>query len=205
VLRHITKKAARFNMLGDAGLEAWAVEDGAKLCLEKMETDGLAIFTNASTSQGTTGAPLTIGNMANAISQLSINKARGKGLFILSTFQARDLRAAVASSSAPILQYIAASLMNGPDDSGYSGTFMGKNVYETNLALTSGADKIGAYLIDGYTNPKNAPIGCALGWMPEVEAVQTPQMPGKQVAVTVCYGWAEISDFNYCKLPTVGS
>lgn len=206
ILRHVTKKAARFNMLGEAGLHAWVVEDGAKLCMELMETNALAQFANASTSVGTSGANMTIGNMAGAISQASINKARGNGGFTLSTYQARDLRAAVASSSAPILQHIGGDrVLQGPDDTGFTGTFMGKPVYETNLAATASSDKVGAYHIDGYSNPSHAPIGCALGWMPEPEQISTPQMPGTQIAVTACAGFVETMDASYVKIVTVGS
>lgn len=206
VLRQITKKAGRFHVLGDAGLTNFAVEDGRKLVLEKMETDGLAQFTNASTSQGTSGANFTVANASNGISQLSINKARGKKLMIISTFQARDLRNQVAASAAPILQFIGGDrLMAGPDEMGFTGTFAGVPVYETNLALTASSDKVGAILIDGYSNPENAPVGCALGWMPEMEMIGTPELPGRRIAVTACYGWGEISDFNYCKFVTIGS
>jgi hypothetical protein len=207
ILRHVTKKAARFNMMGDAGLHAWAVEDGRRLCLEKMETDGLAVATNASTSVGTSGANLTIGNMAGAISQASINKAPNRSMyFILSTFQARDLRAAIASSSAPIVQHVGGGeILNGPDAAGFTGTFMGKAVFETNLAVAASADKVGFLAVDGMTDPSHAPVGCALGWMPEPEMVDTPQMPGKQIAVTACYGFAEILDYAYVKIVTIGS
>lgn len=206
VLRQITKKAGRFHVLGDAGLFNFAVEDGRKLVLEKMETDALAQFANASTSQGTSGANFTIANALGGISQLSINKARGRKVMVLSTFQARDLRAAIGASAAPILQFIGgAQLLAGPDDMGFTGTFAGVPTYETNLAVAASSDKVGAIFIDGFTNPENAPTGCALGWMPEMETIGTPELPGKRVAVTACYGFGEISDFNYCKFVTIGS
>lgn len=205
ILRHITKKGQRFHVLGN-GLEGWAIEDGKKLVLEKMETDGLAQFTNASTSSSNTGVAATVAMMLGAISQGAINKMRGAAYFIWSTFQARDIRLAIAASAAPILNFIGgASLMAMGDATGMVGNFAGYPVYETNLALTAGADKIGAFLIDGYKNPENAPTGCALGWMPEPETATTPQMPGRQLAVTACYGFGEISDFNYVKLLSVGT
>lgn len=206
ILRQVTKKASRFNVLGDKGMHDFVIEDGKRLVLEKMETDGLAQFTNASTSVGTSGANFTIANALSAISQASINKMRGNAYFVLSTFQARDLRAAVGASSAPILSFVGgASLLSGPDNTGMTGVFAGKPVYETNLALAVSSDKLGAYLIDGYMNPENAPTGCALGWMPEPEEVNTPALPGRQQAVTACYGFGEIADFNYVKILTIGS
>jgi hypothetical protein len=206
ILRQITKKAGRFHVLGDAGLTSFAIEDGSKLVLEKMETDGLAQFTNASTSQGTSGANFTIANGLGGISQLSINKARGAKVMILSTFQARDLRAQIGQSSSPILQFIGgAQLLAGPDEMGFTGTFAGVPVFETNLAPAASSDKVGAIFIDGFRNPENAPTGCALGWMPELETIGTPELPGKRIALTACYGFGEISDFNYTKFVTIGS
>ena len=193
-------------MLGDQGLHDFVVEDGKRLVLEKMETDALAQFANASTSVGTSGANMTVANALGAISQGSINKLRGNAFFVLSTYQARDLRAAVGASSAPILSFVGgASLLSGPDDTGMTGVFAGKPVYETNLAVAASSDKVGAYLVDGYSNPANAPTGCALGWMPEPEEVSTPAMPGRLQAVTACYGFGEIADFNYVKIVTIGS
>ena len=206
ILRHVTKKGARFHVRGEAGVHAMTMEDGRKLCLEKMETDACAQWANASTSVGTSGANLTLANLADAVSQAAINKARGPMFFALSTYQSRDARRAVIASSATILSFIGgASLMNKSDDTGYVGQFAGHPVYETNLAPAASSDKVGVFSVDGYAKPENAPTGCALGWMPEVEQVDTPQMPGKQIAVTACYGFGEISDFNYVKIVTIGS
>jgi len=206
ITRTVTKKASRFNIMGDAGLHDFVIEDGRKLCLEKMETDALATNTLASTSVGTSGATMTLSNAAGAISQGSINKMRGNTFFIWSTYQARDARAAIAVSSAPILQFIGGDrLMAGPDATGLTGFFAGKPVYETNLVPTAGADKVGIYATDGYTDPAYAPIGGALGWMPESEEVVTASLPGKVIAVTTCYGFTEINDYCYVKIVSIGS
>lgn len=206
ITRTVTKKASRFNVMGDAGLHDFIIEDGRKLCLEKMETDALATNTSASTSVGTSGATMTLANAAGAISQGSINKMRGSTFFVWSTFQARDARTAIATSSAPILQFIGGDrLMAGPDATGLTGYFAGKPVYETNLVPAASSDKVGIYATDGYTDPAYAPIGGALGWMPESEEVVTASLPGKVIAVTACYGFAEINDYCYVKIVTIGS
>ncbi len=205
ILRQMTNKALTFNQFGDAGLDAWVDNDGAKLCLEKMETDGLAVLTSASTSVGTSGANATIGNMAGAISQASINNAGDDGFFIWTKFQARDIRSAIAASGSPILSFIGAGeLMSRADATGKLGRFMGADVFESGLCPTASSDKVGAYMVDGYRQSEYAPIACALGWMPRQFRVDTPALPGRQVAVTVCYGWAEVADFNYTKIVTIG-
>ena len=206
ILRQVTKLGARTNVMGEAGVYEWIINDGYKLCMEKFDTDAWAQWANASTSVGTSGAAFTLANFAAGVSQLTINKADGPYVALLSSFQARDLRAAVAASSAPILQALGfdqVAMRTGVN--GYLGAPMGVPTYTSNLAASASSDKVGVFMVDGYLKPENAATGVALGWMPEPEVVGTPALPGRQIAVTVAYGMAEISDFNYVKAVTVGS
>lgn len=206
ILRQVTKLGARTNVMGEAGVYEWIINDGYKLCMEKFDTDAWAQWANASTSVGTSGANFTLANFAAGVSQLTINKADGPYVALLSSFQARDLRSAVAASSAPILQALGfdqVAMRTGVN--GYLGAPMGVPTYTSNLAAAASSDKVGVFMVDGYLKPENAATGVALGWMPEPEVVGTPALPGRQIAVTVAYGMAEISDFNYCKAVTIGS
>lgn len=206
VLRTITKLLARSNVMGEAGIYQWAIEDGVKLCLDKFEVDAWAQWANASTSTGTSGATMTIANLAGAISQLTINKAVGPYVGLLSSFQARDLRAQIVSSTATVLEALGAGdVGQRAGDDGYLGMFMGVPLWTSNNAAASGGDKIGVVMVDGQARPQNASTGVALGWMPEPEVLGAPEFPGRQITVTAAYGLAEVADFNYVKIVTVGS
>lgn len=206
IVRDVTKMALRTNIIGEAELLSFIVEEGSTLCVEKMETDVWAIFGSASTSVGTSGAAFTLANFAAGLSQLGINKARGRAVCMLSGKQASDLRDAVIASSAAVLANgAAANVLSQVGDDGVVGELFGCPIYMSNLAATSGADKIGCFMINGAAYPQNAPIGMALGWMPEAEQLGNPSLRSMEIAVTCAYGVAEISDFNYVKIVTRGS
>lgn len=199
--RRVTKLAARTNVLGaEEATYQFVIEDGGRLCVEKMETDAWAQWANASTSTGTSGSAYQIADFANAISQLAINKARGNPVALLTTTQMKNLRAALVASTAVVFTTGAANqVLERTMDNGYCGSLFGVPIWTSNLAATSGADKIGVVMIDGDARPANAATGLAMGWMPEPEQVSVPMLTGRDIAVTAAYGVAEISDFNYVK------
>lgn len=206
IVRNVQKLAVRTNVMGEAELLQFVVEDGTQLVVEKMETDMWAVFTNASTSVGTSTTAFTLANYAAGLSQLGINKARGRAVALLSAKQASDLRDAILASGSAIFSNGAEKgLLSQVADDGYVGELFGANIWMSNLALTSGSDKIGCFMIDGSKYPQNAPVGMALGWMPEVESLPDPSLRGLEIAVTAAYGFAEISDFNYVKIVTRAS
>lgn len=205
ILRLVTKLVARTNVLGEFGTYQYVIEDGARLCMEKMETDAWAQFANASTSVGTSGANFTIANYAAGVSQMTINKARGPYQCHLSSYQARDLRAAIAATTGAVWVQNNNGIQNVVGDDGYMGTFMGIPTWTSNLAASSGGDKVGAFLVDGASNPRNASTVIAYGWMPEPEFIGSPSYPGRQIAVTTAYGMSEVLDAYYTKIVTIGS
>lgn len=202
ILRRISKLAARTNVFGEPGTYQFAADDGAKLCVEKMETDAWAQWTNASTSVGTSGAAMTIADAANAVSQLAINKARGDVVFLLTATQVKNLRAAFAATTAVVFTG-AQSLLAKARDDGYCGTLFGIDVWVSNLGTASGSNTPGVIMVDGNRYPQNASTGVALGWMPEMETGYATDLSGRDVLVTAAYGLGEISDFNYVKVLTV--
>jgi len=205
ILRQFTKLAERTNMLGPDGLMMIALEDGAKMCLEKFETDVWGQFPNASTSVGTSGAAYTIANAVALDTQHTVNKSNGAYNVFATPTQLKNLRTEATSSGAAILGDGAGrGLLESPDASGYAGSFLGKRYYTCNLGTASGADTIGAGAVDGYAYPTESATGVALGWMPEPSMLSNPVFSGgMQVAVTMAYGMTEVNDFAYVKITTV--
>lgn len=204
ILRQVTKLARRTNVLGEAGLYQFLIEDGGRMCLEKHETDAWAQWTNASTSVGISGSALTLSNLAAAISQRAINKAKGPAVFFLTTTQTSNMRSAVLATDATAFASGSQNeLLQVTADDGYVGRFFGVPIFTNTLGGSSGADKIGVLMTDGEASPANAATGCAMGWMPEPETVNTPELPGYRLAVTMAYGLGEINDYQYTKIPTV--
>jgi hypothetical protein len=205
IVRNVQKLAIRTNVMGEAELLQFVVEDGTRLVVEKMETDLWAQFPNASTSVGTTTTAFTLANYSAGLSQLGINKARGRATCFLSGKQASDLRDAIVASGSAIFSTGAEkALLSQVADNGYVGNLFGADIYMSNLRTTAnaGADGVGAFAIDGSRYPQNAPLGMALAWMPELESLPDPSLRGLEMAVTAAYGFAEISDFNYVKIVT---
>lgn len=209
ITRLVTKQAARFSVLGaEDEVYNFVIEDGARLTYEKMETDAWAQFPNASASVGTTNTAMAIADFASGVSQMSINKATGPYLALLTTIQVRDLRAAAAASAAPILTAIGFDqLIRRVGEDGFVGSPMGVPTWTSNLATTAnaGVDKVGVFMVDGNAKPDNAPFAVALGWAPEPVVLASPTYPGVQATVTAAYGMGEIADFNYVKVVTKGT
>jgi len=204
ILRQITKLARRTNILGESGLYQFLIEDGGRMCMEKHETDAWAQWDNASTVAGLSGQALTLSNLAAAISQRAINKAKGNAVFFLTTTQTSNMRSAVLSTDATAFASGSANeLLHVTQDDGYVGRFFGVPIFTNTLAATSGVDKVGVLMTDGEMSPANAATGCAMGWMPEPESVNTPELPGYKVAITMAYGLGEINDYQYTKLVTI--
>jgi hypothetical protein len=206
IQRQFTKLGERTNILGSDGLHRSAIEDGAKMCFEKLETDLWDEASNASTSVGTSGATFTIADYAAALAQHTVNKSKGDIVFMLTATQGKNLRAEVVASGAAIFGNGAGNgLLKRTGDDGFMGEFLGCNVYTNNLAETSGANKLGLAMVDGGgANPEQCATGVALGWMPEV--AQLPNVAfsgGMQMAITMAYGIVEVIDYPYVKIATL--
>jgi hypothetical protein len=206
IMRQFTKFGEKTNMLGADGLHNLGLDDGVKMNLEKLETDCWAEASNASTSVGTSGAAFTIADYAAGISQLAINKAKGKAVALLSGTQAKNLRAEVASSGAVFLSNGNGNkILEQTEDDGFMGTFMGANVFTNNLAESSGANKLGLFMVDGGSGkPEQCSTGLSIAWMPEVASLPNVAFSGGlQMAITMAYGIIEILDYAYVKIATI--
>lgn len=207
ILRQFTKLGERTNLLGPDGLHRAALEDGVKMCLEKFETDCWAQFANASTSAGVSGSTFKVSDVASALGQLLINKAKGNPVALLPATASKNLRADVVSNAAGIFAAGAGNnLLARTGDDGYMGDFMNVPFYTNNLAATSGADKVGAFMIDGNgSNPSEwCSTGASVGWMPEPAQWSNPVFSGgMQMAITMAYGLVEVIDYAYVKITTI--
>ena len=207
IVRLVTKIAKRTNILGEEGLMQFVAREGAELCMEKFETDTLAIYPSASASAGVTQSPMTLGTFVTGMGKLDTASARGRKVAVISDNQATNLRSAAASSQAAVLaaDRTDESILNARSDA-YVGTLFGVPIWLTNLNTTANAaaDDVGMIGIDGNTNPENAPIGLAQVWGPEVErsGSATPSARAEEVAITMMVAAAEVSDFNYVKFVT---
>lgn len=206
IMRQFTKFGERTNMLGADGLHNLGIDDGVKMNLEKFETDLWDQASNASTSVGTSGAAFTIADFAAGLSQLTINKAKGKAVAMLTATQGKNLRAEVASSGAAFLATGTGNkILEQTEDDGFMGTFMGANVYTNNLAESSGANKLGLFIVDGGgANPENCAVAASVAWFPEVASLPNVAFSGGlQMAITMAYGSVEVLDYAYVKIATV--
>lgn len=205
ILRQFTKLVEQTNLYGPEGLHMQALQDGVNMCLEKYETDCMGQAANASTTVGTSGAAFTVANFAAGISQLTINKAVGPYVAILTSTQVKNLRAEVAASGAGVFAAgLGNEVMKPVGTDGYVGNFFGVPAYTNNLGTVSGANTLGMFMTDGNRNPAYAPFGAALGWMPEPASLINPVFSGGlQLAVTMAYGHIEIQDGAYVGIPTI--
>lgn len=205
IMRQFTKFGEKTSQLGTGGLHQLALEDGVMMNLEKYETDIWAQWANASTSVGTSGAAFTLADYAAALSQHTINKSRGKVVFMLTGTQGKNLRAEVVASGAAWLANGSGNrVLEQTDDDGFMGSLMGSNIYTNNLAATSGANKIGCALVDGGLNPRGGSTAASVAWMPEQAALPNVAFSGGlQIAVTMAYGLIEVLDYAYVKIATI--
>ena len=209
VLRQSTKLSERQNLYGPGGLLMEFLDDGVKMCLEKMETDTAAEWANASTSVGTSGAAFTIADVASALAQHTINKSNGELVGFLHATAGKNLRNEIAGSGAAWLSTGAGNdLLKRANADGYMGGFMGVEFYTNNLGVASGADKVSCFYVSASlsgNDKRNCPTGAAVAWMPEATPIfYNPVLSGgMQVAITAAYGLVEVIDYAYVKAATI--
>lgn len=209
ILRQLTKFAERTNIYGPAGLQARMVTDGVAMCLERWETLIWAEWANASTSVGTSLQAMTLADVGSAFAQHTINKSIGPIVFMLSATQGKNIRNEALGSGA---SFLAAGgdnhgILKQTGVGGYMGTLLGADFYTNNLAVTATSDKVGIAMIDagpGGGPPENGASAATVAWMPEAFLLGNPVFSGgAQIAITMCAGIVEVSDFAYVKIVTI--
>ena len=207
IMRQLTKKSEKQNMLGPGGLMNEVLLDGTFMNFEKMETDCWAEAANASTSVGTSGQTFKAVDVASAIAQHTVNKSGGLSLVgFLHATAAKNLRNELVTSGATWLATGAANrLMENVGPDGFIGHFM-VDLYTNNLAVTATADKTSIFHVDAAVGSQKlrCATGLAVSWLPEVASWSNPTFSGgMQVAITSCYGLAEVIDYAYVKANTI--
>lgn len=203
IVRDVSKLARRVNVLGDVGLMNWIIRDGGQLCFEKIETDIWALFASASTSVGTTATAFTLANFAQGLSQLTLNDAIGDASFFATPAQTKDLREALMTSAAAILgSGLGSGVLSREQANGFVGSIMNTPIWTSSAAATSGSDKIGAFMVNGASNPEEAAIGMALVWWPEPDELPNPSLRSQEIAVTTAYAVVEVIDRSYTQVVT---
>lgn len=206
ILREVTDLALQTNMLGPQGLVDFILRDGAMLCAEMLEDDLAGTFASASGSVGTSGVDLSVANFIEAMAKLDTNNVRGEKVCVLDDQQALDIRNAVAASAASVFANAASgaqTVLNARSDA-YVGELFGVRTWLTNLTDTanSGADVVGAMMINGSSAPNYAPIGVALLWEPKLKQVEDVETLSTKYAIYMAYGQGEINDPAYVKIVT---
>lgn len=204
IRRDILDPAVQETVLG-AGLFSFLVQDAGLLLAISLDDDLCSLFAGASTSVGTTDTDLTLANMVEAQAQIRKNKMRGQLVYILDDQQASDYQAAQAAATSTTVNSFF-SVSTGIE-SGFLGSFMGADVWQTGLTDTANtdADVVGACFIRGDSNPRQAALGMVLTRDVSTEAARgwDGAVGRKSVFVaTAKWGVGELADESICKIVT---
>ena len=185
----VTDQSAEGSALGV--LES--IANFTRALVNKMDADGCGILDNFSTTVGTSNADLTIGNLLSAYYSLLLANEMRSPVYVLHPIQYLDAASAIVASAAPVFgaQNVIGGFMGfQPNDPNFRGTFMGIPVYTSSNvpSVNSDADRGGALFSAGRA------LVWGWKWMPRAETIRTIKLPGTSIAVTACYGVAEVHD-----------
>lgn len=208
VLRQATARSQFQNLYGAEGLLADFIDDGIKMCHEKMETDVNAEWTNASTSVGTSTSTFKLADLGSALAQHTINKSQGSLYGYLHATAGKNLRNEVLGSGATWLGTGAGNgLFQRTNADGFMGEILGIPLYTNNLGLASSSDKISCIMVDGGApgQAEYCATALAIAWLPKASPIfANPTFSGgMQVAITTAYGTVEVVDHPYVKALTI--
>src|SRR6056297_2609940 len=201
VRRDVTDAAVEEGIMGAQIFDMLAQDAGVLLGIS-LDDDICALFGGLSTSVGATGVNLGIANMVEAQAQVRMNKMRGALVYILDDQQASDYQAAqAAATSTTVNDFFQVS---GGIESGYLGTFMGAQVWQTGLCDTAntGDDVAGACFIRGDLNPRSAAFGGVMTRDVRSETERDASARLTEFVVTAKWGVGEIADEAGCSIIT---
>jgi len=201
VRRDVTDAAVEEGIMGAQIFDMLAQDAGVLLGIS-LDDDICALFGGLSTSVGATGVNLSIANMVEAQAQVRMNKMRGALVYILDDQQASDYQAAqAAATSTTVNDFFQVS---GGIESGYLGTFMGAQVWQTGLCDTAntGDDVAGACFIRGDLNPRSAAFGGVMTRDVRSETERDASARLTEFVVTAKWGVGEIADEAGCSIIT---
>lgn len=164
----------------------------ARALANKIEVDITALYDGFSTSVGTSGSDLTVAQFLSAIYELELANEDNNLVSVMHPIQAHDLRTAIVAASGAI--YSNPSEFTGgftnAQQQALKGTLFGVPVFTSSNceSLNTNADRGGAVYSAGRA------LGFLWNWRPRVEFIRYPALPGWSLAVTSCYGVAELVD-----------
>ncbi len=201
VRRDVTDAALEETILG-AQIFNLLVQDAGVLFGISLDNDICALFGSLSTNVGTSGVNLSIANMVEAQAQIRINGMRGNLVYVLDDQQASDYQAAQAAATSTTVNDFF-SVAHGIE-SGYLGTFMGAQVWQTGLCDSANAseDVAGACFIDGASSPAAACFGGVMTRDIRTELERNASMRQTEFVATAKWGVGEISDLSGCSIIT---
>lgn len=184
-----------FSALGSLLDVQAAIDAFTRATINKLDVDAAALLDNFSSTAGATTVNLSVANLLTAYYTLMNAKEMKNPVFILHPIQYSDVQAEIVASSAPV--FATDVIQEGflkllPGDPNYRGTFMGIPVYtDPNCPESGGAgqdDRGGALFAAGRA--------LALGWKwaMQAETLRNVKMVATSVAVSACYGVAEVWD-----------
>lgn len=169
-----------------------AAQNFARALTNKIEVDIAGLYDGFSTSVGTSGSDLTVGQFQTAIYNLEVANEDENVVCVLHPIQAFDLRSAIVSASGAIYgnpQEFMGGFTN-MQQRALKGFLFGVPIFTTSNAesLNTNADRGGAMYAAGRA------LGFLWKWTPRVEFDRNIKLPGTSVAVTAAYGVGELVD-----------
>ena len=172
-----------------------AAENFVRATLNKIDVDCAALFDNFTTTAGATTVNLSVANLLSAYYSLMNANEMKNPVLILHPIQYADVQAEIVASSAPVFSTDVVQdgfLKLLPGDPNYRGTFLGIPVYTDSNAPESGGggtDDRGGALFAAFR-------ALAIGWKWQIKAetLRNVKMVATSLAVSACYGVAEIHD-----------
>lgn len=186
-------------------------------CLEKKETDGLAILPTFSQVAGTTLQPFTAADAFTALYLYATQEGlTGDNLFMLTPNQAKELRTDVGITGGGLgggvwFQQADAAFINGKSlpVNGLQGTFLGRPVYEYSHSLRVLSDTNtnvnGALIARGIGSPSTGQLG-GVGFVRnggmKVRLEYDVDIRGLKIVVSLEYAALKVRDAHGVRIRT---
>ena len=170
-----------------------AADNFTRATVNKIDVDAAALLDNFSSTVGTSGADLTVANLLSAYYTLMNAKEMKNPVFVLHPVQYSDVQSEIVASSAPV--FSTDVIQEGflkllPGDPNYRGTFLGIPVFtDTNVPAANGSADRGGALFAAFRA-----LGIGWKWSLKAETLRNVKMVATSLAISACYGVAEIHD-----------
>lgn len=193
IRRDVTDAALEETIIGSQIFD-FLVRDSGVLAAISLDDDICTLFTSLATVVGLATTDLALSHMVDAQASIRKNGKRGQLVYILDDQQAQDYQnAQAAATSTTINGFMTPSF---GVESGYLGTFMMQQVWQTGLCDTSntGASVNGACFVRGDTNPTMSCFGGVITRDVRTELERNASARLTEFVMTAKWGVGEIAD-----------